>query len=255
LGVKIEDDPYSGVTSMPSARVGWHPLDGMFLWSAVSRAIRSPTPFDADVVEKLGTAVFLTGNPDFDPEGLTAYELGYRGVLGRSVSVSVSGYWDVYDHLRSIELSPAGGLPLHWGNAMRGRVYGVDAWADIQLFPWWRLSPGLSALGENLHFEAGASGLLGVAQAGDDPHFRASLRSRFDISKAVTFDMDLRYTGRRSDPVVAAYTEMNAALTWNALQHVQLYLSGANLLHAQHVEYSPGDEISRSVTAGARWRF
>ena len=53
-------------------------MDAILLWGAVARAIRSPTPFDRDVVEKFGTATFLTGGPDFEPETLTAYELGGR---------------------------------------------------------------------------------------------------------------------------------------------------------------------------------
>jgi iron complex outermembrane receptor protein len=51
LGTKVEDDPYSGATLLPNARLAWNASDRAFLWSAVSRAIRSPTPFDRDVVE------------------------------------------------------------------------------------------------------------------------------------------------------------------------------------------------------------
>ena len=60
LGTKLEDDPYSGTTPLPNARLSWNVSDTSFLWSAISRAIRSPTPFDRDVVEYLGTTLFLT---------------------------------------------------------------------------------------------------------------------------------------------------------------------------------------------------
>src|SRR6185437_15005967 len=107
LGLKLEDDPYSGITPMPSARLSWKVDNNTLVWGAVSHAVRSPTPFDADVVEQLGTLRYLTGNRQFLPEQITAYELGYRGQLSSDVSVSLSLYDDVYDDLRSIETTPA----------------------------------------------------------------------------------------------------------------------------------------------------
>lgn len=48
------------------------------LWAAASRAIRSPTPFDPEVIEKLGTVTYLAANEQFRPEEVRAYELGSR---------------------------------------------------------------------------------------------------------------------------------------------------------------------------------
>jgi iron complex outermembrane recepter protein len=55
LGLKVEDDPYSGVTPLPNARFSFALSESAFLWSSVSRAIRSPTPIDRDVEEYLGS--------------------------------------------------------------------------------------------------------------------------------------------------------------------------------------------------------
>src|SRR5262249_20146049 len=76
LGIKGEDDPFSDWTALPSARLSWKASEKTLLWAAISRAIRSPTPFETDVVEKLGSTVFLVGNPNFQSEKLTAYEAG-----------------------------------------------------------------------------------------------------------------------------------------------------------------------------------
>src|ERR1700733_498192 len=78
-GIKLEDDPYSGWSALPDARLSWTLNDINQLWAAASRAIRSPTPFDVDVVELLwaGGTVGLTGNPQFQPEKVWAYEIGY----------------------------------------------------------------------------------------------------------------------------------------------------------------------------------
>ena len=80
VGVKLEDDPYTGTTPLPSARLAWSATDRTLLWTAVSRAIRSATPFDRDVAEYLGPTLFLVGGPDFRPEKLTYF---LRGGLSR----------------------------------------------------------------------------------------------------------------------------------------------------------------------------
>src|SRR3546814_6224172 len=74
------------------------------LWAAASRAIRSPTPFDRDVVETVGDTVFLIGPADFRSEKLTALEAGVRFVLTSQASLSVSSFYNLYDDLRNIEL-------------------------------------------------------------------------------------------------------------------------------------------------------
>ena len=254
-GVKLESDPYSGLSALPNLRLAWTPNAGLLIWAAVSRAIRAPTPFDADVREKQGANVFLSGNPDFLPEKITAWEIGDRGVFGNA-SVSVSGFYNQYTDLRSIEFSPGKTLPLYWGNGMEGHVYGVEAWGNYQAASWWRLDAGLMLQHENFSFVPGASGLLGVAQAGDDPHHQAMLRSAMDFGD-FSFDADLRYIGVLPNPVVPAYVEMNARLAWQVTPMTEVSISGFNLLHAHHQEWTipPSDEIPRMVFVELRQRL
>src|SRR3546814_17123183 len=89
-GLKLERDPYSGPVLLPSARLSWKPSSKSMLWAAASRAIRSPTPFDRDVVETVGATVFLIGPADFRSEKLTALAAGVRFVLPSQHSLSVS---------------------------------------------------------------------------------------------------------------------------------------------------------------------
>ena len=257
LGVKLEDDPYSGATPLPNARLSWTVSETMFLWSAVSQAIRSPTPFDRDVAEYLGTTLFLTGGGKFKPEKLTAYEIGYRGQPTSRVSVSLSAYYNSYDDLRSIEFDPKTLLPLHWGNLMDGHTYGAEAWANYQVSDWCVVTLAFNQLYESLHFKPGSSGLLGIAQAGDDPSHQAHLRSSMNLTSKLTLDADLRYVSTLPNPRVLAYEELNARLGWHISKQWDAALSGHNLLHAHHQEFSvpPSDAISRSVVLDARWKF
>lgn len=258
LGLKLEDDPFSGITPMPNIRASWRATDTAMFWAAASQAIRSPTPFDTDVVEKFGPLVFVTGNRDFLPEKITAYELGYRQDFSSTASLSISAFDSDYDDLRTLELSPLGGFPafpIHWGNKMAGNIYGVEAWATYQPTDWWRLSAGGNIQSESLHFKPGASQILGLAQAGDDPHHSASLRSSMDITDRVTFDLDMRYVGQLPNPRVPSYVEMNMRLGWRLTDRLELSISGFNLLHNRHEEYSPGDYVKRNFFIDTRWKF
>ncbi|WP_423306229.1 TonB-dependent receptor plug domain-containing protein [Caulobacter sp. KR2-114] len=253
-GIKLEDDPYSGAVALPSVRLGWTPSGKVLIWGAVSRAIRSPTPFDTDVVEKVGGAVLLTGDAAFRPETVTAYEVGGRFQPSPRLSFSVSAFYNRYDDLRSIEPGQVSFLPLRWGNRLGGHSYGLEAWGAYRVASWWRLTAGFNILEERFRFAPGASGILGVAQLGDDPEAQAQVRSSWRLGR-VSLDATLRYVGPLPAPALPGYVELNSRLGWDVADHLQLYLSGFNLLHERHLERPGGDAIPRSFVAGLQWRF
>jgi iron complex outermembrane recepter protein len=258
LGLKAEDDPFSGWTPLPDLRLAWAVNEHVTTWAAASRAIRSPTPFDTDVVEKSGPEVFLQGNPDFHPEQVRAFELGSRAQQSGLLSFSLAGFYDDYDDLRTVEPASATSfLPLYWGNMMHGNTFGIDSWASWQATDWWRLSPGVTWVRDRLEFKPGASGLLGVVQAGDDPSSHASLTSSMNLPHRFTLDVMLRYVGALPSPALPAYTDADARLGWRMNRTVEFSLRGANLLHARHYELPPGDgeQITRAVIAEARVNF
>jgi iron complex outermembrane receptor protein len=255
LGAKLEDGPYTGISFMPSGRLSWRFAKGAMLWGAVSRAVRSATPFDRDVREWVGGTLFVTGSGMFRTEKLTAFELGGRFQPADSLTFSVSGYYNRYDDLRSIELSPVTGfLPLAWGNGMRGHAKGLEAWADYGVAPWWKLSAGLNLLRESFGFQSGSAGLV-PEQQGSDPRHQYFLRSSMTPVPGLTIDADFRAIAARPNPHVPAYAELNARIAWAVAKRLELSLSGRNLLHARHIEYAPGNAIPRKVLAGAQWRF
>jgi len=258
LGLKFEAATYSGWSPLPDLRLAWHLSDTALIWGSASRAIRSVTPFDHDVVESIPGVVRLTGNPDFEPERVDAYEIGYRGQPARRLSVSASIFYNVYDDLRTIEVRPDPNLlALQWDNQMKGETYGFEAWAKWQVTRWWRLSPGLRTLHKSLQYKAGASRLLGLSESGNDPREQLLLTSSVDFGPDLSLQATLRHVGSLPEPRLDPYTELSASLGWRAARGLDLSLSGFNLLDADHQEYpSPsGELIGRSVIALARWRF
>jgi iron complex outermembrane receptor protein len=257
LGLKFEENSYSGWSTLPDVRLAWSPTDHTLVWASAARAIRSPTPFDADVQEWAGGSVlFIEGDPGFEPETVNAFELGYRSQPHTSISWSLSTFYNDYEDLRTIEPAAGGFLPLRWGNLMEGSTYGVELWANWQVTSWWRLSPGYRTLHKRLNFSDGASQLLGVEQAGNDPSKRATLKSSMDFGRW-SIDAMLRYVGKLPSPENPSYTELGARIAWRASDSLELSLVGANLLDDRHSEYATptAREIPRAAYAELRWTF
>ena len=253
-GLKLEDDPYSGVRPLPDLRLSWTPTSSIMLWSAISRAIRAPTPFDRDVREYSGSTLFITG-ADFQPETLTAYEAGVRLQPSSRASLSISGYYNVYDNLKTVDPNPTTFIPLYFGNNIQGDTYGMEAWGSYQMLSWWRMMAGLDLLSEHLKFDPAAIPLLPLSQEGDDPSRQATLRSSMNLGPNVTFNADLRYVGVLPDPHLPSYVELNSRIGWTLTPHLELALAGFNLLHARHEEFPGSPEVPRSVFAELRMHF
>jgi iron complex outermembrane receptor protein len=242
---------------MPSARLAWKVTDGLLLWGAVSRALRSPTPIDVNMKQFVGSTEFFSGSRAFRPERLTAYELGMRVQAAPGVSFSVSAFHNVYDHLRTIEPS-ATVLPLRWGNLLGGAVQGVEVWGDWRVTDWWQLAAGFNAQQQNLRFRPASSRLTGLTLTANDPKFQASLRSSMNLGSGVTWAAHLRYVGALPNPRLPAYAELNTRVSWAATEKLELSLTGYNLLSPRHMEFlEPGLPISvpRSFFLETRVRF
>jgi iron complex outermembrane receptor protein len=255
-GIKFEDNIYTDWEVLPDLRLSWTPNASTLVWAAASKAIRAPTPFDTEVREFVGGSLFVAGNPDFKPEKVTAYELGVRAQPNALLSFSASAFYDEYDDLRSIELTPVTVLPLVWGNLIEGSSYGFEAWANLQVNSWWRLSPGFRSLHKRLEFSEGSSGLVGVGQSGNDPTSSYLLKSSMDFGH-ISLDAIVRKIGRLPQPAVDDYTELHARVAWQVNDGLELAVKGFNLLNESHREFAApqGFEIRRSVMAELRYSY
>ncbi|MGH7074408.1 MAG: TonB-dependent receptor plug domain-containing protein, partial [Stellaceae bacterium] len=224
-GIKLEDDAYVGVEPLPSLRASWKITDTNLLWAAVSRAERSPTPFDRDA-EGGGSPPLLIGGADFQSEKLIAYEIGYRTEPTPNSSLSISAYYNRYTSLRSIDFTPTF-FPVEFANFGHGDTYGVEIWGDWQVNDWWRLSAGINLEHENLTFDVPLTpGFFAPYEApvvptienqiigytGDDPAAQGSLRSTIRLLPNLSWQADLRYVGPLPNPAVPGYVELNTSL-------------------------------------------
>lgn len=256
LGEKLEHNSYTGLESLPNARLAWQLNGQRLLWGSVARAVRTPSRIDTDFFVPGRPPFLLAGGADFVSEKLTAYELGYRAQPSSRLSYSVSVFYNQYDKLRSIERNDSGVFVL--GNAIEGYTTGVEAWGNYQVDPRWRLGAGFNALRERLRFADGSHPLGdAAATSGNDPARQFQLRSSLDLPHGLEFDTNLRAVGRLSNPAVPGYVTLDARLGLAVNRELELSLVGGNLLGHGHVEAatSPfGSEIGRSVFVNLLWK-
>ena len=235
LGLKLEDNSFSGFDWLPDVRLAWTPDDKNLLWAAISRAVRTPNRIE----RQLELPGILAPSPDFASEKLWAYEAGWRGHPTHKLTLSVSTYFNDYDDLRVDGLTNLG-LPIQLQNGMEGNTYGVDAWGEYEVTSWWRLKGGFSTLHRDMRLKPGFVDITLMQAAGYDPNYQFQLRSAFNISPRFEFDADLRRVDRlksASDLVLApAYTEMDARLAYRFSNHTEIAVNGRNLLNPHHLE-------------------
>jgi iron complex outermembrane receptor protein len=252
VGTKFEHSSLSGLEYLPSARLAWHISENAMIWSAVSRAVRTPSRFD----RSLTAAGIVARAADFESEKLIAYEVGIRGRPSPQTSLSVSAFYNDYDDLRVLTVTPAG-LPA-FGNRMEGNTYGVESWGDYRVLNWWRLSAGLTILRKDLHLEPGALRIALDQHQGNDPDYQFQLRSSMDLSDSVEWDVGLRKVDSLPSPAVPSYLSLDTRIGWQVTDSLELSLAGFNLLDDRHPETgfpATRGEVRRTVYAGARLRF
>jgi iron complex outermembrane receptor protein len=266
LGTKLEHNDYTGFEFEPSARLSWTVNSNQALWSAISRAVRTPSRIDHDLSEGSPPYfVILKGGADFTSEALLAYEVGYRAQLNSTLSTSVSTFYNQYDDVRSTSITPGTILPFFFANNLEGHTYGIEWSGDYQISQTWSLHAGYTLLREHLRVEPGQFDLSGARNETADPKHQISIRSAISLPRHVELAAGLRWVDAlqtNSGPTpgsVPAYFELESRLAWHAGDRLELSLAGQNLLHNHHPEYAfPGasrPEIQRSVYGKVAWRY
>ncbi|PYQ56739.1 MAG: TonB-dependent receptor [Acidobacteria bacterium] len=260
VGSKFEHNRWTGFEVQPSVRFAWVPDDRRTLWAAISRAVRTPTRFDEDIVIYTSGVPILEGSSGFKSEALLAYELGYRVQPRTGLVIALAAFYNAYDDLRSYEpAAPPAVFPYHFANKLKGETWGLEGRVSWQAASWWRLHAEYAYFDKDLSFDPGSYDPTAGNLEGNDPRNRAVLRSQMDLPRRFEFDGTLRYVSRLPAPVVPAYTELDLRLGWQASDRLELSLVGQNLLHARHPEFGPPTPLREEVQRGAygkvTWRF
>ncbi len=275
LGTKLEHNDYSGFEIQPNGRFLWAPHPKHRFWTALSRAVRTPSRVEHD--GDLAVAVIpppspfvpfpirisIKGDESFEPEELTAYEAGYRFIPDGEFSFDISFFYNEYAQVQGYkQLDPVmqGGyidkslLIVNQGDC---NVSGFEISAVWQPLPWLQTDISYSYLDSNVQ----ESGMV---------QNQVSLRTSIDLPNNVDVDLWLRYVdddkANRSTSEglllydIEDYLSLDLRLAWQMNERLELSVVGQNLLDSGHVEFvqeafiAP-TEIPRSFYVQFRYSF
>ncbi|HKH49984.1 MAG TPA: TonB-dependent receptor plug domain-containing protein [Thermoanaerobaculia bacterium] len=260
LGTKVEHNDSTGFEVQPNVRFSLGLGERRMLWGAVSRAVRTPTQFDEDLVfhvRQLPSVIAFLGSRDFESEKLVAYELGHRMRLGSGLILDNAMFYNVYDDLRSFDPAPTGAFPFTFGNRTNAETWGLETRINWEPAPWWHWHFAYAWLDGRYFLDPGSRGT--AQREGNDPEHRIQVRSFVDLPGGVELDAWLRYVDRLPAPEVPSYLDLDLHLGWHPLSSLELALIGRNLLHSSHEEFGPAgpnrEVVERSLYGRATWSF
>jgi iron complex outermembrane receptor protein len=254
-GARYERNPYTGTEFLPTLRLSWHATPAHSFWGGASRTVRAPSRLDVDSYIPGVPPYLLAGNSAIRAEVARVFELGYRGQAGPGLSWSVTAFRNLYDHLRTQDVS-ADGRSIVFGNRMTGQSRGIEAWGSMQLSDSWRLSAGATALHEVFRLTPGSLDAASLATTGRDPAYTAQLRSSWAIDAVRDLELAVRRVGALATPAVEAYTALDARFGWRVAPGVEVSVIGTNL-NGGHAEYGSAPvrtEVPRTVGIKLVWQ-
>ena len=144
------------------------------------------------------------------------------------------------------------------GNLIEGTTKGVEAWGGYQATKTWRLSGGAVYLDQDLQRKPGSLDVTGPSALGNDPAYQWQLRSTTNLTDRHEFDVIVRGVGALPNPVVPAYTAVDARLGWRAQRNMELSLTLQNLVDERHPEFGSAatrSEYGRGLFLKLVWRM
>lgn len=273
IGSKFEHNVYTGFEVQPSGRLIWTPNERLSLWSAVSRAVHTPSRGESDNFLKQSAfqnpagplfpplVIAVQGPGNLQAEELMAYEAGVRIKASDRLTLDLAGFYNNFQRLIGVETSAPQLVPgpptyLLVANTLRntghGEAWGGELAADWQAFEPWRLALAYS--------------YIAVTESAGDrpPAHQVSLRSQLELAKDVELDLWGRYVAASRDYLnnrLADYLNLDVRLGWRPVKTLELSLVGRNLLHQRQQEYRPEfiqtqpSGTGREVYGKVSWRF
>ncbi len=273
MGVKTEENDFTGFEVQPSARLLWTPDRRHSAWAAISRAVRTPSRCEDNFVTTFPpiapyTFPRLYGSTNAVSETLIAYEIGYRAQTTERFSWDIAAFYNVYTNLWSAALgAPIPPVPPdvitiyplwynNWTNQTSADTQGVELASNWSISERWRLNGQYTFFYMNLHSEV-------PLNVKTDPQHQIYLRSSWDLRSDLQFDLIARYVDCIPAIDVPSYITMDLRLGWRPRKHLELAVVGQNLLQSHHLEfnpnitdlYTPTTEVPRGVYGTIAWRY
>lgn len=269
LGSKFEHNNFSGYETQPNIRLQWHPNAQQTFWSAISRAVRTPTAIEEDLTSTLGTApnarIAIEPNNNFQPEELIAYEVGYRQQINPRLSIDLSSFYNDYQNLMTTSVQTPRVvtnnidplhvfIPIQFTNNMQGTTRGFELATQWSATETMKITLTYSYLDLKLDAETAAQKTAELLY----PRHQAGLALFYNMGNQWTLDTSATYVDQLA--TTDSYIRWTLNLSKQLGKNVRVNLTGENLGDSQHQEFgSTSDinagEIERSIFAKLSWQF
>ena len=243
IGSKLLHNVFTGFEIQPSARIAWTPGDRHTIWTSVSRAVRTPSRFDADITVDPSI-------PKFDSEKVIAYELGYHIRPVDRLFLSFATFYNQYTDLRSLDSTSNTKFPIILANSQRAESWGFEFSSSFQATEWWRLHGGYTYFYKNISSTSPRVLPVSVAFEGVDPQNQIMLQSIMDLPKDLSLDISGRYVDvlpavSATIPGTPSYITFDVRIA-RQFKYFEVSVVGQNLLENYHSETGV-NEIPRSI--------
>lgn len=277
IGSKFEYNTYTGWEVQPTGRFLWKPRTSHSFWGAVSRAVRTPSRAERDVLFHLATLppgspenpgplpvqVRVNGSDLFESEEVLAFELGYRFLVNDRMGWDFAAFYNKYDKIYSSVSGPPVFTPGPPPSVVVTETITNDQKIDsrglevaLNLIPnhWWKVDVAYTYL--KLDQELGENEI-----SGSSPENQISIRSAMDLPKNLELDLWARYVSNLPALDVDEYFTFDARLGWKPISDLDISLVGQNLAADQHLEFidqflpARSTEVERGVYVKVTWIF
>ncbi|NCP95202.1 MAG: TonB-dependent receptor [Deltaproteobacteria bacterium] len=289
-GLRFDRHPLTANHLSPRVALLVYPAAGHTLRLSYARAFRNPS-FVESYIGNGNTSGFAVDerlamkeprlrpdlNEEPDAEGLTAWELGYRGSLGSRLSLNAELYYNLLAHLMEPRerLNEEGNTIILIRNFARGRAWGAEVEGEFAASRQVELFANTSYRRFAFDDQADPAAGWGPSSFLDDgaPRWLANLGVRVRAATgwfATTAlhrtgsyrTFPLRIRGLAVDPrlaaaaslaepqTVAAYTTVNGSVGYHTRHGITLTLAAANLLGNDHLEAAATNHRYATALAG-----
>jgi iron complex outermembrane receptor protein len=267
LGSKFEHNDFSGLEVEPSARLLWSASPSQTVWSAVSRAVRTPGPADEDVAFNqnafpigggaVGVARII--GADLRSEILTSVEVGYRTQIHPRLSLDLTTFENRYSRLRAADVGPPFPeadpapahmvFPLYFTNGFSARARGLEGTLTWQPRARFGSTVSHSLFWMRLDRSEGTTARADIA-VGDAPTYQLVVQPHIVLARHLRLDAAWYHVDDLPAQRVPAYDRLDARLGWAPGSGLEFSAGVQNVFHDGTLEFNNVQGTSAATTVG-----
>lgn len=179
---------------------------------------------------------------------MIAYELGWRSQPLKTISFSLSAFYNVYDDIRSAEPGPPPfNIPVTFGNGVKGNTYGIELAVTSEVTSWWTLKGSYTFLKKDLSVKPGSKDLNKGSAESDDPENQLQVQSDVSLPANIKLGTVIRYVDNLPNPHVSNYVGLDMRVRWKVGKNLELSVVGQDLFYNHHPEFIPSSPSPREI--------